>query len=193
MKGHIQIELKNEKSGKVDVYEQDNMVTSAVAKVLGLATNIIGAADSEKKYMNELLPVGKKALGGIFLFDGVLKEDIDNVHFPMDVHLTGSAGQTANMNSKLTGSLNAAESKETDNGYVNTWEFSTAQSNGVITSLALTHHLGGADPLNSIKRNLLQTGAPSEGTYIPVAYSAKKGTAYFIKKVKYIRNALLVM
>lgn len=36
LKGHLQIELKDEKTKKVQVYEQDNMVTNAVASLLGL-------------------------------------------------------------------------------------------------------------------------------------------------------------
>ena len=176
MKGHIQIELKNEKSGKVDVYEQDNMVTSAVAKVLGLVTNTCGSGDVSGNPMYNLLPIGEKALGGIFLFDGKLEESADNVH------LTGSAGHEANTESKLIGSLNVAESGRTDAGYVNTWEFTTAQANGVIASLALTHCRGGADPFNQTIYPVFY--AYSEEAYIPIAHNTRESMIYLYKDGK---------
>lgn len=40
LKGHLQIELKDEKTKEVQVYEQDNMVTNAVADLLGIAGNV---------------------------------------------------------------------------------------------------------------------------------------------------------
>lgn len=175
MKGHIQIELKNEKSGKVDVYEQDNMVTSAVAKVLGLITNHCAIGDKASNYISSyLLPISTKALGGLFLFDGTLKEDVNNIHFPMDVHLVGSAGRTENASIKYMGSLNALESGETDKGYVSTWDFSTSQANGRIASLALTSAMAGEAPFYSVRSNYTSISLGGAG----IAYNSEKGIVY---------------
>lgn len=180
MKGHIQIELKNEKSGKVDVYEQDNMVTSAVAKVLGLENNqnaLALAADStSKNYRCELLPVGEQALGGIFLFDGVLEENVDNIHFPMNVHLVGNAGRKQNTSGRRTGSLNESESEGTDAGYVNVWEFTTSQANGTIAALALTHGDGGYAPMYYTHKGYAAYNSSTTGA--PIAYDSQKGILY---------------
>ena len=39
LKGHLQIELKNEETGEVETHEQTNMVTNALSNVLGISAN----------------------------------------------------------------------------------------------------------------------------------------------------------
>lgn len=136
LKGHLQIDLHNEITGETRRFEQDNMVTNALGDILGLAANV-GAKGVNA--FDDLLPAATKTLGGLFLFDGALTENVNNVHFPMSVHLIGHARQETNTTAKLAGSINKAESGRTDTGYVNVWDFSTSQANGTIASLALTH------------------------------------------------------
>lgn len=143
IKGHVKIDIHNRITGRYERTERDNLVTNALANVLGLASH---ACAQNANQVMDLLPAATKGLGGILLFDGTLTEDVSNIHFPMGVHLTGSAGQTTNTASKITGSINTAESGRTDTGYVNVWDFSTSQANGTIASLALTHKGGGARP-----------------------------------------------
>ena len=176
LKGHLQIELRNEKTGQVERHEQDNMVTSAVAKVLGLESCHNALAQSSGSYLCNLLPVGKKALGGIFLFDGALEENADNVHFPMNVHLTGNAGRKQDTSGKRVGSLNELESGKTDTGYVNVWDFSTSQANGTIASLALTHGDGGYAPMFYTKKGNM--AFDNSANAAPVAFDAQKGVLY---------------
>ena len=172
IKGKLQIELKDEKTGRIERHEEENMVTNAVANLLGLAT----MAGYSTNQMRELIPISQKALGGIFLFDGTLDEDPDNIHFPMDVHLTGCAGRVANGTSKLIGSFNASESGRTDTGYTSVWDFSTSQANGTIASLSLTHYKGGEDPFhNSLNQD---SGFSMSAAYIGVGYNAAKGINY---------------
>lgn len=144
VKGHIQIKLKDEITGKVETHDQDNMVTDAAAYILGLTSNI--SAKNNSNYTTMALPIATRALGGIFLFDGALEEKQDNIHFPMNVHLTGHAGQNANTQDKMAGSINSVESGITDTGYTTVWDFSTSQANGTIASLALTNYLAGNNP-----------------------------------------------
>ena len=92
MKGHVKIELFDHKTGKRKTTEHRNMLTNALAYRAGIDSN-----DTMNLYSSEysLLPLGTKGLGGLFLFDGPLTEDAGNIHFPMDVHLTGCAGRGA--------------------------------------------------------------------------------------------------
>ena len=86
MKGHVKIELFDHKTGKLKKIERENMLTNALAYRAGIDSNdTLGLYSSEYSIM----PLGTKGLGGLYLFDGPLTEDADNVHFPMDVHLTG--------------------------------------------------------------------------------------------------------
>ena len=172
IKGKLQIELKDEKTGRIERHEEENMVTNAVANLLGLAT----MAGYSTNQMRELIPISQKALGGIFLFDGTLDEDPDNIHFPMDVHLTGCAGRVANGTSKIIGSFNASESGRTDTGYTSVWDFSTSQANGTIAALSLTSYKSGEDPFhNSLYQD---SGFSINLYYIGVGYDAKKGIHY---------------
>lgn len=184
VKGHIQIKLKDEITGKVETHDQDNMVTDAAAYILGLLANM--AAKNNNSIMGEALPVAKKALGGIFLFDGALEENAQNVHFPMNVHLTGHAGQDANTENKMAGSINSAESGPTDTGFTTVWDFSTSQANGTIAALALTSYRAGANPFTrgqynsstyQVDRRYYGVGF-DENKQVEYLYAYEKGKIY---------------
>ena len=182
LKGHLQIDLHNEITGEDKRIEQDNMVTNALGYLLGLAANAGGKGTN---MFDDLLPAATKALGGLFLFDGTLTEDVNNVHFPMSVHLTGHAGQSANTASKLGGSINTAESGRTDTGYVNVWDFSTSQANGTIASLALipreekTH----SQELNTAREVIV----PIDTTVLLPSMKAQETCTYILKE-RFIRS-----
>lgn len=139
LKGHLCIDLHNHNSGFKERYEQDNLITNAVAYKLGLDLNQYRAHNTSWS----MLPLSTRGLGGILLFDGLLTEDADNIHFPMDVHLVASAGSGSITNYERGGSLNVAESGPTDYGYVRVWDFTTSQANGEIKSVARTHETCG--------------------------------------------------
>lgn len=185
LKGHLQIELKNEKTGQVEVHEQDNMVTNAVAKVLGLCANA-GAVSSSSARFYHLLPVAQKALGGIYLFDGKLEESADNIHFPMNVHLTGCAGREKSTGSPLVGELDTTETKELDNGYTNVWNFSTSQANGTIASLALGDYDAGKSPFYYSRMSIYNISTGSD--YYPIAWDNQKSLVYYYKAGKIYRQ-----
>lgn len=185
LKGHLSIELKNEKTGEIKKVEQDNMVTNAIASVLGLAANCSAYNSNE---MNHILPLATRGLGGLFMFDGTLEEKEDNIHFPMDVHLTGSGGRVANTASKITGSLNTAESGKTDTGYTSVWDFSTSQANGTIASLALTNYKAGEDPFYN--EMIYDSSVYMNRYYSPIGYDAKKGIIYFYSEGKVYKKQM---
>lgn len=134
IKGHLQIDLHNHNTGLKDRFEQDNMVTNALSKLIPLYSS-----SQYPQYLgSNILPLYTKGLGGVLLFNKALTENANNVNFPGgDTHLVGCAGQSVETSS-FYGSLNSAESYHTDHSAVNVWDFATNQANGVIRSVALT-------------------------------------------------------
>lgn len=175
MKGHIKIELHDENTGEDKSYEQDNLITNALADILGLAAQADGVS-ADHHHMASALPAAVEGLGGLFLFDGTLTEDANNVHFPMGVHLTGHAGQGTDTASKMGGSKNTAESGKTDTGYVTVWDFSTSQANGTIASLGLTHETSGTNPFS--KTQFYADYYSVDNEYGVIGYDDDKGIVY---------------
>ena len=137
MKGHVKIELLDHRTGRRKITERDNMLTNALAYRAGIDTNdTLGLYSSEYSIM----PLGTKGLGGLLLFDGPLAEDAGNIHFPMNVHLTGCAGRgNGNPASSLQGTIDSTASGYQNGTYTTVWNFLPSQGNGVIAALALTH------------------------------------------------------
>ena len=147
LKGKTVIELTNVKTGKKEVYEDDNLVTEAVADVLN--TNIDGLLYNNTSFNssggeNWLLPIKKNIMGGILLYQNELEEREDNIYAPLNNPLIGYASDDAN-NTEDTrrGSRNLTESKEVDGGYRFVWDFATSQANGTISAVCLTNTLAG--------------------------------------------------
>jgi len=132
LKGHVQIDLHNHNSGFTERYEQDNLVTNAISKILPnyLYWGGIGGG----KYQ----PLATTLLGGLMLFDDSLTESADNIFFPSNAHLMGFGGQYVNTDNPMSGSINSIESGPTATGYTSVWDFTTSQCNGTIESLART-------------------------------------------------------
>lgn len=171
MKGHARIELRDVNSGEVKVYEDDNLITKAIDKIINISMHM---NHSPNDY---LLPVANKVLGGIMLFDNTLTENADNIHFPTDAHLVGYASQDQNTADKFRGSYNAAESGKTDDGYVSVWDFGTSQANGTIKAVARTSSHAGQDPLyfyNAPSYWSTKAGNPTTDTYwYPIRYDGE--------------------
>ena len=148
LKGHTKIELTDVITGKKTVVEEDNLVTNAVQYLLAFINKLNRSPSAE------IFPIATNALGGLMLFDRPLAEDPNNIAFPGTAHLVGYADRNTNTDDTMRGSLNAAESGQTDNGYVSVWDFSTSQANGTIQSLALTSKYAGANPfLRQVNRD----------------------------------------
>ena len=136
LKGHVQIDLHNHKTGLTERIEQDNLITNAVEK-------LVNASVGRNKTASTFLPLSTKTLGGVMLFEDPLTESVNNTIFPYSNKLIGYAGRTANNSSRQMGSLNAIETGPIENGYSNVWEFSSSQANGTISSMALTNSIIG--------------------------------------------------
>lgn len=180
IKGHVQVDLHNHKTGLRDRIEGDNMITNAMNYVI---PNLIGAGISA----SEIMPLCQRVLGGIMLFDGKLTEDKNNIFFPSEAHLVASAGRNINTEYADRGSLNYAESYETDTGFQSVWDFSTSQANGTIGSLALTmaeNQYNYSDPYNitwqsgSIHNALNKNNSDRFDLY-PLCYDSERGYLYY--------------
>ncbi len=180
IKGHVQVDLHNHKTGLRDRIEGDNMITNAMNYVI---PNLIGAGISA----SEIMPLCQRLLGGIMLFDGKLTEDKNNIFFPSEAHLVASAGRNTNTEYADRGSLNYAESYETDTGFQSVWDFSTSQANGTIGSLALTmaeNQYNYSDPYNITWQrgsihNALNKNNDDRFNLYPLCYDSVRGYLYY--------------
>lgn len=137
IKGHSTIELRD-KSGKVERYEDDNMVTNA----LQLYLNDLGEFNISPIYMTEVREnlIGS-LLGGVLAFDSHIAENANNIICPTGVGMTanGAYGVVSNDSVTEMGSFNSAESGWTSDGkYKLVWDYTTTQGNGIINCLCLT-------------------------------------------------------
>ena len=151
--GHTKIELKNEKTGEIQVVEKDNMITNAVAEHLNGLYGRLSYSEFAK-----LLPLYDKMMGGIVLCNETLLEKKTNVGLPTLDKITGYASNNSNPGTDTKrGSRNLTESQKLVNGYKYVWDFSTSQGNGVIAALGLTHYVAGASPkqMGSVSNILL--------------------------------------
>lgn len=170
-KGHTRIELRNVETGETEVYEDDNLVTQAIDRIINMEMSINAAPN------DYCLPVRAKALGGIMLFDDELEEDVENIHFPVDAHLVGYASTDVNTSDSHRGSYNSVESYSTENGRVDVWDFGTSQANGTIKAVARTSSYGGANPLRYMygpRFNQRWNGAPqTDYNWYPIRYDGE--------------------
>lgn len=179
IKGHVQVDLHNHKTGLRDRIEGDNMITNAMNYVI---PNLIGAGVSA----SEIMPLCQRVLGGIMLFDGKLTEDKNNIFFPSEAHLVASAGRNTNTEYVDRGSLNVAETYETDTGFQSVWDFTTSQANGTIGSLALTmaeNNYYYSDPYaidwrRGTIHNVLDGNTDAFEMY-PLCYDSERGYLYY--------------
>ena len=135
--GHTKIELKNEKTGEVQVVEKDNMITNALAKQLEMAP-LLGLQTINDLYT----PLNDNGMGGILLFENPIEENANNFKFTSQYNnpLIGYASNTVTSGKDTKqGSRNLTESQKLVNGYKYVWDFATSEANGQISALALTH------------------------------------------------------
>lgn len=187
---NVQVDLHNHKTGLRDRIEGDNMITNAMNYVI---PNLIGAGISA----SEIMPLCQRVLGGIMLFDGKLTEDKNNIFFPSEAHLVASAGRDTNTEYADRGSLNYAESYETDTGFQSVWDFSTSQANGTIlyngSSKILKRLCQSINSLsgdlkdiseNSVKKDDCVNNCTSAATDVPLAAAQGKALQEQIDAIK---------
>lgn len=138
--GHVCVDLHNTKSGFTERIQGDNLVTNAAQDILNLA------AIGHNIPPYDLLPLATNLLGGLFIFDGALQENVNNVKFPgSQAKFVGSAGDRVDTSINILGVRNNEESGIIQGGYKTVWDFSTNCCNGTIRSLARTSLTNGND------------------------------------------------
>ena len=145
MKGHTTIKLTNISTGKVEIYEDDNVFQNSV---IASYMRSMGAYNNSP-YANSTWR-GKDTwvnlVGGIFLF----KNAIDTTQGPVkympagnQMVGNGSYGIVNNSNPTELGSWNSTLSNVTENTITLVYDFTSSQANGTIRSICLTSDLGG--------------------------------------------------
>ena len=85
-------------------------------------------------------------LGGLFLFDTALDEDVNNIFMPAGVKMIGNGSKDVSNSGAVTefGSYNSAESGSQSDGSIKlVYDFNTQQANGTIACDCLTSRMGG--------------------------------------------------
>lgn len=138
IKGHSTIELINVKTGEVERYEDDNMVTNAVQLYL----NDLGMFNISPLHTDavrqSLIPT---LFGGVLAFDTAIPENANNIICPSGVKMIANGAYDVTSNDEVTemGSYNSAESGWMSDGkYKQVWDFTTTQANGNINCVCLT-------------------------------------------------------
>ena len=144
IKGKTTFELTDVNTGEVEVIEDSNMITNGLQGFLTtygyfgcdvLSDDQIGASS-----------LWVNALGGLFLFDSRLEENVNNILMPAGVKMIGNGSKDVANSGDVTelGSYNTTESGLQSDGSVKfAYDFSTAQANGTIACACLTSKLGG--------------------------------------------------
>lgn len=144
LKGKTTFELTDVNTGEVEVIEDTNMITNGLQDFLAtygyFGTDVL----SNEIFGSSSLWVN--ALGGLFLFDSRLEENVENTFMPAGVKMIGNGSKDMSNSGAVTelGSYNAPESGLQSDGSVKfVYDFSTSQANGIIACACLTSKLGG--------------------------------------------------
>lgn len=159
LKGRSTIQLFDAVSGKKVLEQSDtNMITNALDIIanckdkLGLfrwwrkSCVVTGSNEADRLTVSpfiQLLPLYKRALGGVLLWDENITEDPSIIFPPKGVYELGHAGGPYGGDDLYRGSYNANESGEISGGWRHVWDFDTDKANGTIKCLSLTSWHGG--------------------------------------------------
>ena len=144
IKGKTVFELTDVNTGKVERYEDCNMITNGLQEFLdpcGSWGIYPFAKDSVRN-----TSVRNTLTGGILLFDGTLDEDVTNTYANASLKMVGNGALGISNGSSVTelGSYNSSESGVQADGSIKyVYDFLTSQANGTIQSVCLTSKVGG--------------------------------------------------
>ena len=142
IKGKTTFELTDVNTGEVEIIEDNNMVTNALQEFMltyGMFNNCIFTNDNITNALCLSL------LGGLFLFDTALDEDVDNTFMPAGVKMVGNGSDFSNNGAvEELGTYNKAESGIQSDGSIKfVYDYATNQANGTIACACLTSKVGG--------------------------------------------------
>ena len=144
IKGKTTFELTDVNTGEVEVIEDSNMITNGLQEFLRTYGYFGCDILNNDTMRNNSLWVN--ALGGLFLFDSRLEENVNNTFMPAGVKMIGNGSKDVSNSGAVTelGSYNTTESGLQSDGSIKlVYEFNTAQANGTIACACLTSKIGG--------------------------------------------------
>ena len=167
LKGYTKIELTDVNTGEVEVIEDSNMVTNALAELASMKPYFRDrprwVAWGENDTMNNNVA---RLTRGLLLFNKPLPEDPDLIMAPGGVDLTGCGCEITYTGSTCLemGSYNATESilDPVNKTYTWVWDFTESQANGEIGCACLTTQKGGRQT----------SGVKNRDTSLTTAYNA---------------------
>ena len=143
LKGHTTIELKDVVTGEVKKYEDDNMMTNYIGKLIDFSCKHALGASSLNPYTSHW----QNFLGGLVLFSQALTEDPDEFYLPAGVKPIGYGIQGDTNSYTGYNAWGIYNTQESDTSAAGTkkmvWDFSTSHANGTIASVSLTHYNNG--------------------------------------------------
>ena len=153
LKGKTTFELTDVNTGEVEVIEDTNMITNGLQDFLATYGYFgVDVLSNDKMGASSLWVNG---LGGLFLFDSRLEENVGNTFMPAGVKMVGNGSKDMSNSGVVTelGSYNATESGLQSDGSIKfVYDFSTQQANGTIACVCLTSKLGGYIGMGSENR-----------------------------------------
>ena len=163
LKGKTTFELTDVNTGEVEVIEDTNMITNGLQDFLATYGYFgVDVLSNDKMGASSLWV---NALGGLFLFDSRLEENVENTFMPAGVKMIGNGSKDMSNSGVVTelGSYNATESGLQSDGSIKlVYDFSTQQANGTIACACLTSKIGG------------YIGMGSENGYYHAGYNLKE-------------------
>lgn len=144
LKGKTTFELTDVNTGKVEVIEDSNMITNALQEFLTTYGYFGCDLLSDATIRTNSLWVN--LLGGLFLFDSTIEENVANTFMPAGVKMIGNGSKDVTNSGTVTelGSYNDTESGTQSDGSIKfVYDFSTTQANGTIACACLTSKIGG--------------------------------------------------
>lgn len=181
IKGHVRIELRNERTGEVEIHEEENMMTNALRDYFKNCGFLNRPTVQESNNMVEDL------LGGIIGLDTELTQDADVIHVPAGVKMTfnGSVLNASDPGSNTElGLFKSTESgwNEDHTAWTQHYEYGTNQANGVIAAVCATGkhygYVGEGNWTSKVRNATSQSMANLGGT--PTTYSGIPGYVFNI-------------
>lgn len=175
-KGHVTIELTNQKTGKVRKYEDDNMMTGAISKAINFTAN------HNWTQSLDLFTTHLNLLGALVLYDSTIQESADQVWLPAGVKPVGYGivGDTNSFQDRQEWGVYNSQESDTSSPTTKkwVWDFTTSHGNNTIACVGLTHYnageLGlGAENWSNMQRQYNQN--ITLGTIMPQSKKGKQG------------------
>lgn len=166
LKGHSTIELTDVKTGKVERYEDDNLVTNGIKyyqRFYGLPT-----------------VVWKEVFTGVKIFEENITEDPNMVVAPLAANMIGYACDYSDTTDNMRGILNLDQSGllEDGSGIKLTWDFAQNQANGTIKCICLTPKDSARYPRREIEEynRIICANVSTNSVKRPIDYDYSKRT-----------------